>query len=119
MSKMRPAGLSRRSHAATSSAPRSTSGARDKSQGKWFNLFPMFFMTGARRERLQNTTSASSFAISSMNDFPIPEDPPVMTTAVYDFSSSLSEGTTAQFEFSSLSPARPYRRVRFKPNHTQ
>jgi putative sigma-54 modulation protein len=35
-----------------------------------------------------------------MNDFPMPEDPPVITTAVYDFSSSLSEGTTGDLNIS-------------------
>lgn len=34
-----------------------------------------------------------------MNDFPIPEDPPVTTTAVYDFNSSLSEGTTDELSY--------------------
>src|SRR5881397_2204951 len=28
-----------------------------------------------------------------MNDFPMPEDPPVMTTAEYEWSASLGEGT--------------------------
>jgi hypothetical protein len=42
------------------------------------------------RERLQKRVEGFSFAISSMNDFPIPEDPPVITTAVYSLRASLS-----------------------------
>jgi hypothetical protein len=38
-------------------------------------------MTGSRRDRLQKTSSGRILAHSSMNDFPIPEDPPVMMTA--------------------------------------
>jgi hypothetical protein len=38
-------------------------------------------MSGGRRDRLQNTSSGRIFEHSSMNDFPIPEDPPVMMTA--------------------------------------
>src|SRR6266700_6933174 len=50
-------------------------------------------MSGARRERLQIHRSGFSFPHSSMNDFPIPEDPPVMTTEEKDESASLSEDT--------------------------
>jgi putative sigma-54 modulation protein len=35
-----------------------------------------------------------------MNDFPIPEDPPVMTTEEYDLSDSLSEDMAGRPEFS-------------------
>jgi hypothetical protein len=39
-------------------------------------------MSGLRRDRLQKAkVLGGAFAISSMNDFPIPEDPPVMMTA--------------------------------------
>jgi hypothetical protein len=38
-------------------------------------------MTGARRDRLQKASPGRIFEHSSMNDFPIPEDPPVMMTA--------------------------------------
>jgi putative sigma-54 modulation protein len=45
-----------------------------------------------------------SFRPSSMNDFPIPEDPPVTTTAEKGWSASLSESTTgvreSAYEFS-------------------
>ena len=42
-----------------------------------------------------------------MNVFPIPEDPPVITTAEKDFSASLSEGMVAKektFFVSNLNP---------------
>jgi hypothetical protein len=39
------------------------------------------------------TTPGCSLDITPMNDFPIPEDPPVTTTAAYLTSSSLSEDT--------------------------
>src|SRR5437016_4939711 len=53
-------------------------------------------MSGARRERLQMRSSGRSFAHSSMNDFPIPEDPPVMTTEVNGERASLSEDTAGR-----------------------
>lgn len=52
-------------------------------------------MIGARRERLQITRPGLRFAHSPMNDFPIPEDPPVMTTDEYGERTSLSEDTGA------------------------
>ena len=48
-------------------------------------------MSGILRERLQKRVEDSSFAICSMNDFPIPEDPPVITTEVNGERASLSE----------------------------
>jgi hypothetical protein len=50
-------------------------------------------MSGKRRERLQTSGLGSIVATSSMNDFPIPEDPPVTTTAEKLLRASLSEAT--------------------------
>jgi hypothetical protein len=52
-------------------------------------------MTGTRRDRLQNQSPGCSFPALSMNDFPMPEDPPVTMTAEKLWSTSRSEGTTA------------------------
>jgi hypothetical protein len=38
-------------------------------------------MAGPRRDWLQTEISGRNFRLSSMNDFPVPEDPPVMVTA--------------------------------------
>ena len=56
-------------------------------------------MTGARLERLQKCNAGFSFPISSMKDFPIPEDPPVTMTAEKDWSASLGEGTRSSGNF--------------------
>jgi hypothetical protein len=42
-----------------------------------------------------------------MNDFPIPEDPPVMTTDENGWSASLGEGTTMSYGISSGATDRP------------
>jgi hypothetical protein len=47
----------------------------------WRSLSFLLIMSGLRRDKLQNANSGQSFEISSIYDFPIPEDPPVMTTA--------------------------------------
>jgi putative sigma-54 modulation protein len=60
---------------------------------KWFNLSSQLFFAGERRERLQTRNRGFNFSASSMNDFPIPEDPPVKTTAEKGWSASMSEGT--------------------------
>jgi hypothetical protein len=65
----------------TSAMPLTTCEGSDKSQATWRNLSFDVFMSGVRRDRLQNESSGQSFPNSSMNDFPIPEDPPVITTA--------------------------------------
>lgn len=96
---MRPTGTLFRSHATTDPATRSMSAERERSHEKWFKFSREIFTSGSRRERLQNRKAGFSFPISSMNDFPIPEDPPVTTTAVYDFSSSLSEGTAGELSY--------------------
>jgi hypothetical protein len=49
-------------------------------------------MSGLRRDKLQNDKSGRSLLHSSMNDFPIPEDPPVMTTDVIFLSAYSGEG---------------------------
>jgi hypothetical protein len=49
-------------------------------------------MSGLRRDKLQNAISGQSFANSSIYDFPIPEDPPVMTTAEKSFIAESGEG---------------------------
>ncbi|HZZ19698.1 MAG TPA: hypothetical protein VFE25_10035 [Opitutaceae bacterium] len=49
-------------------------------------------MSGVRRDKLQKESSGQSFPISSMNDFPIPEDPPVITTAEKFFSAVSGDG---------------------------
>jgi hypothetical protein len=51
-------------------------------------------MTGAERERLQNDSSGCSLDPSSMNDFPIPEDPPLITTVEKVWSASRGECTS-------------------------
>lgn len=50
-------------------------------------------MSGCERERLQMVVPGANFPISSMNDFPRPEDPPVMMTDVKVWSASRSGGT--------------------------
>jgi hypothetical protein len=45
-------------------------------------------MSGLRRDKLQNASSGRSVLHSSMNDFPIPEDPPVMMTAEMSLSAA-------------------------------
>jgi hypothetical protein len=47
----------------------------------WRSLSFGLIISGLRRDKLQNVNSGQSFANSSIYDFPIPEDPPVMTTA--------------------------------------
>jgi hypothetical protein len=47
----------------------------------WRNLSFESAMSGLRRDKLQKLRDGQSFPHSSMNDFPIPEDPPVITTA--------------------------------------
>ena len=54
------------------------------------------------REGLQKTEPASSIFISLINDFPSREDPPVTTTAVPDFISSLSEDPLVALTLSSF-----------------
>jgi hypothetical protein len=49
-------------------------------------------MSGLRRDKLQKAISGRSLPHSSMNDFPIPEDPPVMTTADMVLSADSGEG---------------------------
>jgi hypothetical protein len=49
-------------------------------------------MSGVRRDRLQKTNSGRILADSSMNDFPIPEDPPVMMTAEMFLRAASGEG---------------------------
>src|ERR1043165_102594 len=81
-------------------------------------------MSGSRRERLQTSKSGCSFAPSLMNDFPIPEDPPVMTTEVNDERASRSEDTAG--EAATIFQSRRNRRLSFNqtiprnmnsPNH--
>lgn len=50
-------------------------------------------MSGSDRERLQIGRPGRRLCTSSMNDFPIPEDPPVTTTAEKHWSASRGEGT--------------------------
>jgi hypothetical protein len=64
-------------------------------------------MPGILRERLQMRVEDSSFAISSMNDFPIPEDPPIITTAVYSLRASLSEEDKRKEEVRLFSVSQP------------
>jgi hypothetical protein len=45
-------------------------------------------MSGLRRDKLQKASSGRSLLHSSMNDFPIPEDPPVMMTAEMSLSAA-------------------------------
>ncbi len=53
----------------------------------------VIFLSGSRREVQNCSAGFISFPISSMKDFPIPEDPPVTMTAENDESASLTEGT--------------------------
>lgn len=66
------------------------------------------------------TSSGLSLSHRSMNDFPIPEDPPVMTTAVNELSSSLSEGTAGKLiELSGYPFHRPGLIAGFGSNQTK
>jgi hypothetical protein len=58
----------------------------------WRSLSFGLIMSGLRRDRLQNASSGQSFANSSIYDFPIPEDPPVMTTAENSLRAVSGEG---------------------------
>src|SRR3954453_5342207 len=113
MSRICPVGASRARNSRSVSATRSISPACERSQGKWFKYFlelGEIFSLGGRRDRLQKIKSGLSFRPSSMNDFPIPEDPPVMITAENGWSASLSEGTTGGREskiFSCKAGLRP------------
>src|SRR6266498_1826797 len=110
MSSTDPAGTFRPRKAMTSPAARSTCSADARSHGKWFKFsFSMAetFFAGARRERLQKVRSGFNFPHSSMNDFPIPEDPPVMTTAENGWSAARNGGTSSERdEFLFLRKAR-------------
>src|SRR5215218_3191260 len=94
MRSTRPAGTTELRKVFTCCAAASTDEASPKSHGMWQSLSFSKFMTGAVRERLQNGSSGRSFPTSSMNDFPIPEDPPVTTTAEKVWSASRDEGTS-------------------------
>src|SRR5581483_10362782 len=76
------------------------------------------FFSGERRERLQKTAPGFSFSPSRMNDFPIPEDPPVTMTAENGGSASLSEGTTGDTADDSFSRSWALARFRLNPTHT-
>lgn len=109
MSHPRPTGTSRRRNAPT--RPISTPSATSRT--KWFNLFSKIFMPRLLREGLQNRRSGLSFRTSLMNDFPTPEDPPVMTTEEKGESASLSEDTTGSYDFFSRPASTP---VAFQTN---
>lgn len=72
-------------------------------------------MTGVVRERLQNQSCGCSFAARSMNDFPIPEDPPVITTAEKVWSASRGEGTSLRLKYFSQGGWSAL--AALKPNH--
>ena len=96
MSSTGPGGASPSTNAVTFAAAAANSAGRDRSHAKWFKNWRSAAeknSAGSRRERLQTTRSGFSFRISSMNDFPIPEDPPVRTTAEKGWSAALAEGT--------------------------
>src|SRR4051812_45715058 len=96
MSKILPAGTSEVKNFSNSPTTSEIFSGSARSHGKWRSLSSPTFMSGARRERLQTTISGCSFAHSSMNDFPIPEDPPVMTTEEKEVRASLSEDTVGR-----------------------
>src|SRR5687768_16332012 len=101
MSRTRPVGTVCSRKPCTSPAARSTSLACARSHGKWFNFSSILSelnFAGGRRERLQKRKCGPSFWPSSMNDFPIPEDPPVRMTEEKGWSASLDEGTTGEKE---------------------
>jgi hypothetical protein len=66
------------------------------------------FHAGLRRDRLQTESSGRSFRNSSMNDFPIREDPPVMETAERFFIAAPGADLTAFGSiYSRTEPAPP------------
>src|SRR5450432_4031112 len=74
--------------------PEATCAGSERSQAMWRNLSFEESMSGVRRDKLQKKSSGQSFPNSSMNDFPIPEDPPVITTAEKFFSAVSGNGMT-------------------------
>jgi len=94
------AGTARISPASTFEVVRWNSAGFAKPDEIWQSLSFSFFMTGAARERLQNHRPGCSLAPSSMNDFPMPEDPPVTVTAENIWSAARGEDTRFERKFS-------------------
>jgi hypothetical protein len=94
MRRIRPDGASFVKKSFTWETPRRTCAGSDKSHVTWRNLSFESFMSGLRRDKLQNESSGQSFPNSSMNDFPIPEDPPVITTAENCLRAASGDGMT-------------------------
>jgi hypothetical protein len=73
--------------------------ASQRSPKKWFNISTKIFLARFWRQELQYRNSTLKVSVSLMNDFPTREDPPVTTTASFDFITSPSEGFTAPSGF--------------------
>jgi len=93
MSSNAPVGTPRVNRVFPAETARFISWDRLKSHSIWQSLSSPTFMTGAPRQRLQKPGPGSSFSVSSMNDFPMSEDPPVLTTVENIWSASRGEGT--------------------------